>query len=88
MQYALVFNYSFDSDAAVYLFDTFTEAKEALRESILEEYRIDTEENGWDSTYFISEDGLYGSVVNSFITYEDITEARVGKVYRGGDNGL
>ena len=79
--YAVVFSYSFDEDVAVYLFDSADDAKKYLRESLLEEYRIDTEENGWDSSYFISESGLYGRIENRFKDQTDITEFQVGFVY-------
>lgn len=79
--YAVVFSYSFDHDVAVYLFDTQEEAAEYLKKSVQEEFRIDTEENGWASSYDISEDGLYGVVKNHFPDRTDVTEVRVGSVY-------
>lgn len=79
--YAVIFSYSFDSDVAVYLFDTQEEAIEYLKSSIKEEFRIDVDENGWASSYDISEDGLYGVIKNHFLDRIDITEVRVGSVY-------
>ena len=39
--YAVVFTYSFDADAAVYLVDTVLEAREFLFKSYKEELRIE-----------------------------------------------
>jgi hypothetical protein len=82
--YAVIFSYNFDNDVAVYLFDTQEEAVEYLKKSVLEEYRILTEENGFVACYHIDEDGLYGRIATSVYEkdYEpDITEVRVGSVY-------
>lgn len=79
--YAVIFTYSFDDDTAVYLFDSEKEAVDFLRGSVMEEFRIDTEENGWDSSCNISDDGYYGEIKTNFFDRIDITEARIGHVY-------
>ena len=47
--YAVIFEYTFDDEIPVRLFDTLDEAKKFLRDSFNEEVRIDKEENGWDT---------------------------------------
>lgn len=81
--YAVVFTYSFDCDAAVYLFDTFEKAVQFLEDSYNEELRIDIEENGWDSKGFISDDKTYAKIINTFshIDQRDITEFHLANVY-------
>lgn len=80
--YAVIFTYSFDSEVAVYLFDTVEEAREFLASSYREEMRIDIEENGWDSVGEIDESGDYASIITKFYSGGiDITEMRVGNVY-------
>lgn len=79
--YAVIFSYSFDSDVAVYLFDTQKEAIDYLENSVKEEFRIDVDENGWASSYDISDDGLYGIIKNHHLDRTDVTEVRVGSVY-------
>ena len=80
--YAVVFNYNFDEDVAVYLFGDQESATRYLRAVILEEARIDTDENGWDCAYEISDSGLYGIVKTFFPDHTDIMEARIGNVYQ------
>lgn len=85
MNYAVIFTYSFDIDAAVYLFRTEEEAKKFLRESYLEELRIDQEENGWNSVGEISEDGWYAKIQVEFDDADhplDLIEFRIGTVHR------
>lgn len=79
--YAVVFTYSFDSDTAVYLFDTEKDALIFLRESFMEELRIDREENGWDTESYIDEDAGYAEIINHFYDRDDKTEFRLGRVY-------
>lgn len=80
--YAVIFTYSFDSEVVVYLFDTLDEAKKFLKESFEEEVRIDTEENGWDCTSYIDEDGCYARIFNQFSDRIDKTTFRIGNVYQ------
>ena len=84
--YAVVFSYNFDSDVAMYLFDTQEEAIKYLEQSIKEEFWIDVDENGWSSSYDISDDGLYGIIKNHFLDRVDVTEVRVGSVYLPSDS--
>lgn len=80
--YAVIFTYNFDSDVAVYLFETEDEAKKFLKDSYAEELRIDIKENGWDSEGFISKDGWYAKITNYFDNGIDITEFRIGNIYQ------
>ena len=85
MNYAVIFTYSFDDEVAVYLFATEDEAKKFLRESYLEELRIDTEESGWDSIGEISDDGWYAKITTNFYSgypHTDVTEFRIGNIYQ------
>ncbi len=85
MNYAVIFTYSFDGETAVYLFATEDEAKRFLLESYLEELRIDTEENEWNSVGEISEDGWYAKIQVQFDDGDhplDITEFRIGTIYQ------
>lgn len=85
MNYAVIFTYSFDDEVAVYLFSTEDEAKKFLRESYLEELRIDTEESGWDSVGEISSDGWYAKITTNFYSgcpHTDVTEFRIGNIYQ------
>ena len=79
--YAVIFSYNFDDDVAVYLYETEEEAIRHLREHILEEFRIDTEEDGLSSEYEINDDGRYGLITTHFFDHDDVTEVRVGQVY-------
>lgn len=79
--YAVVFTYSFDADAAVYLFDTVLEAREFLFKSYKEELRIDTEENGWSSEGYIQEDGMYAKITNHFQDGDDVTEFHLSLIH-------
>ena len=82
--YAVIFTYSFDSEIAVYLFETFEEAKEFLKTNFELEKKIDIEENGWEdiSDFEISEDGGYAKIINHFPDRDDITEYHIGNIYQ------
>lgn len=79
--YAVTFNYSFDDDVAVYLFDTQEDAVQFLVDSILAEYKIEAEENGFPSECEFNEDKTYGVVRTFFKDETDVMEARVGNIY-------
>ena len=81
MDYAVVISYSFDEDVIVYLFPTEEEAVSVLQESYEKEYRIETEEDGWDAVGEISESGLYAIITVHFADHDDVTEFRVGSVH-------
>lgn len=80
--YAVIFSYSFDDDVAVYLFDTWDEALKFLKDSYNEEMRIDIEENGWDTNGSIEEDTGYAKIFNRFYDHTNVTEMKIGHVYR------
>lgn len=79
--FAVVFTYSFDTDSAVYLFDTEEEAIDYMMKSLAEELRIDTEENGWSSEGYIQEDGMYAKITNHFQDGDDVTEFHIANIY-------
>ena len=81
--FAVVFTYSFSSDAAVHLFDTEAEAVEFLKTSFNEEVRID-KEDGWDVETVISNDGDYAKIICHFDDHDDITEFHLATVIKGG----
>lgn len=83
--YALIFNYSFDSDVAVYLFDTMEEAQDTLMSALHEEVRIAREENGWDTDYEVSAEHDYAKIITHFLDRDDVEEFRIGCVYRWCD---
>jgi len=72
-KYAVVTNYSFDSDMPVRLFDTEIKAKDYLRTDFENECRIDDEE-GNAGERLIDDDGWYAKIDNDGI----ITEWRLG----------
>ena len=79
--YAVVFTYSFDSDVAVYLFDTEEEAKAYLLGCLHEEMRIQTEENCWDSEYTLTNDGWEATIISHMRFGDDVMKIRIGRVY-------
>lgn len=79
--YAIIFNYSFDNDVAVYLFETDKEALAFLRESFEEEVRIDREENNWNVDGYITDEGDYAKIVTHYPSGDEETEIRLGRVY-------
>lgn len=79
--YAVIFNYSFDDEVAVYLFSDENDAKKFLKANYEKELKIDTEENGWNSFGSILEDGWYAKITNVFYDCEDVTEFRIGVVH-------
>ena len=82
MSYAVIFTYSFDSDVAVYLFNDEESAKKMLRDNYEQELQIDMRENEWDTDAEISDDGCYAKITNHFADHDDVTEYRIGRVYR------
>lgn len=82
MNYAVIFTYSFDWDVVVYLFEDFDEAKNFLKSSAKEEYRIDTEENEWDSELEFDNDECYAKITTHFFDRDDIIEMRIGNIYQ------
>ena len=81
MNYAVIFNYSFDDETPVYLFSTEEEAINFLIENYQEELRIDLEENEGNSIGEIQSDNRYARITTHFKDRDDITEMRVGNIY-------
>ncbi len=82
MNYAVVFTYSFDDEMVVYTFWSEEEAKAFLKANYEEELRIDREENGRDPHGELSEDGWYAKITTAFLGRDDVTEIRIGSIYR------
>lgn len=80
--YAVIFEYTFDDDIAVYLFETLDEAKKFLRDSFNEEVRIDKEENGWDTNAYIDDNEMVAAIFNRFDDRTDVTYMKIGNVYQ------
>ena len=83
MEYAVIFNYSFDDEVVVILFEDEEAAKQFLKDSYDKELRIDREENEWDSVGEISEDCRYAKITTRFYDHDDVTEFRVGRIFNG-----
>lgn len=79
-EFAVVFTYSFSSDAEAYPFYTKDKAIEFLKTSFNEEVRID-EENGWDVEAVISNNGDYAKITRHFDDHDDITEYHLANIY-------
>ena len=79
--YAVVFTYSFDDDAAVFLFDTLEAAKEFMLKSYKEELRIEKEENEnlANVSGFVMDDNTYAKIINH--SKCDVTEFHIANVY-------
>ena len=80
--YAVIFEYSFDDEISVYLFETEEQAKKFLKESFEEEVRIDREENGWDTNASIDEDGWAAYIFNRFEDRIDTIYMKIGNIYQ------
>ena len=78
--YVLIVTYSFDPQVIAHSFENHDDAVRALREDFESEKRIDIEENEWDTTATINEDGGYAKIVNHFEKGDDITEFRVAEI--------
>ena len=65
-KYAVIFTYSFDTDSTVTLFDSYEKARDYLKKTAQEEYRIQYEENGWETELYNSFDWEYATVTSYF----------------------
>ena len=71
---AVVFTYSFDTDAQVFLFLDEIEAKQFLKSCFEEEYRIEFEENEWDVEAEHEEDWSHAKITHYGNFGEDVCE--------------
>ena len=78
---AVVVTFSFDPQVSVILMNDENEAWEFIKTDILEEYNIDTQENGWESEYAIYEDDHRAVLTTHFKDRDDIVEWRIGDIY-------
>ena len=81
---AVVVTFSYDTQVSVLLFDNEDEAWGFIKNDILEEYTIDTHENGWDSEYAIFENERRAVLTTHFADRDDIVKWRIGTVYEPG----
>ena len=81
LPYAVTFTYSFDEDAATYLFEHLDEAEEFLVDSMQKEYNIDKNENEWNSELYISNTKCYAKITTHFRDHDDVTEAHLSNIY-------
>lgn len=79
--YAVTFTYSFDEDAATYLFETLEKAQNFLVDSMEKEYNIDLKENNWNVKLEISDSKCYAKITDYFDDHNDITEAHLSNLY-------
>lgn len=74
MWYGIV-KYSFDADKPIYgPFETEDDAWNFIETQVDEEYRIDTEENGWDSKITKNKTCNEITIENIFTSETDVTE--------------
>lgn len=78
---AVVVTFSYDPQLSVLLFDNRDAAWDFIKNDILEEYTIDTEENGWDSEYAIFENECRAVLTTHFADRDDVVEWRIGTIY-------
>lgn len=80
MNYALIFTYNFDQDCEVLLFNTWEEASTKLKEYAEEEFRIEAEENEYDSELVHDDDWSYAEVISHFDEADDICYYHVAHI--------
>lgn len=64
MKYLLIMTYSFDTDCQILQFETEDLARKALQKYAEEEYRTETEENGWYAEIKHEENWYYAEVTS------------------------
>lgn len=79
--YAVVITFSFDPSVSVLLFDDWNSAMEFIKKDVKEEWEIDTQENGLNSTYEIFENEGRATITIRYNSWEEVTEWRIGKIY-------
>lgn len=80
-KHAVVVTFSYDPQVSVLLFDDWDQALEFIKNDILDEHRIDTQENGLDSEYAIFEEEGRAILTTHYPSKDEFTEWRIGKVY-------
>ncbi len=79
--YAVVVTFSFDPQVSVMLFEEWDKAMAFIKEDVVREFLIDTQENEWDSEYAIYEDEGRAVLTTHFADRDDIVEWRIGTVF-------
>ena len=80
-KYAVTIIFSYDPEVSVLLFNTRDEALAFIKNDILEEYKIDTEENGLDAEYQIFESERRAVLTTQYSDGPGTVEWRIGVVY-------
>lgn len=78
--FAVSITYSWDNDAAVYLFDTEEEAADFLAGAYEAEFQSDRE-SGYDSDGFLDEDRRFARIIRPSVFENDITDLHLAHVY-------
>lgn len=78
--YAVCVTYSWDRDAAVYLFDTEEEAADFLSGAYEAEFESDRE-SGYDSDGFLNDDRRYARIIKPSPMDNDVTDFYLAHVY-------
>ena len=79
--FAVIVTFSYDPQVSVLLFEEWADAMEFVKKDILEEYRIDIEENEFDSEYVIYEDEGRAVLTTHGNDSTFVTEWRIGDVF-------
>lgn len=80
MKVPVITTYSFDTEVVVKLCDSDKEAEKYLKEISKEEFRIDKEENGWETEFSHSDDWTSAKIVNHFYDRDDVTTFTIGRL--------
>ena len=81
-KYAVVITFSFDPQVSVLLFDTDREAMNFIKNNVVDKWKIDTQENGWDSEYQIYETEGRAVLTTNRNSDSYITELKIGTVFQ------
>lgn len=79
--YAVVVTFSYDTQVSVLLFEEWTMAMNFVKEDIMREFLIDTQENEWDSEYAIYEKEGRAVLTTHFADRDDVVEWRIGTIF-------
>lgn len=52
-----------------------------MMKSFEEEFRLDQEENGWNSEGYVTEDKMYAKIITHYPSGDDVTEYHIANVY-------
>lgn len=81
INYVVTFHYSYDDDKSAYLFENFEDAWKFLQDDLKEEYRIQTEENGFEAVLTEYPGRNIIEIKTRFFDHDDVTTGYVIPVY-------